>query len=76
MNDYVMKDFGFTHLDPVAQCAISGGSSDYGILGDVLEAVLDGLASKLGSAGLLLSMLARNVDSFIEGFLAGWNKNN
>ena len=76
MNEFVMKDFGFTSLDSVAQCAITGGGSDYGMLGDVLETILDGLASKLGSAGLLLSMLARNVDSFIDGFIAGWNKNN
>ncbi|NLA15128.1 MAG: hypothetical protein GX877_01140 [Bacteroidales bacterium] len=75
MNEYVMRDFGFTALDPIARCAILGGDSQYGILGELLEGLLDGLASKLGSAGMLISMLAKNVDSFIDGFRAGWNKN-
>jgi hypothetical protein len=50
MNEFVMKDFGFTALDPVARCAISGGDSEYGILGELLEDLLEGLASKLGAA--------------------------
>jgi hypothetical protein len=75
MNEFVMKDFGFTALDPVARCAISGGDSEYGILGELLEDLLEGLASKLGAAGILVSMLAKNIDSFIDGFRAGWNKN-
>ncbi|HPX79197.1 MAG TPA: hypothetical protein PK603_02680 [Bacteroidales bacterium] len=75
MNEFVMKDFGFTALDPVARCAISGGDSEYGILGELLEDLLEGLASKLGTAGILVSMLAKNIDSFIDGFRAGWNKN-
>jgi hypothetical protein len=60
MNEFVMKDFGFTALDPVARCAISGGDSEYGILGELLEDLLEGLASKLGAAGILVSMLAKN----------------
>jgi hypothetical protein len=75
MNEFVMKDFGFTALDPVARCAISGGDSEYGILGELLEDLLEGLASKLGAAGILVSMLTKNIDSFIDGFRAGWNKN-
>ena len=75
MNEFVMKDFGFTALDPVARCAISGGDSEYGILGELLEDLLEGLASKLGAAGILVSMKKKNIDSFIDGFRAGWNKN-
>lgn len=74
MNDYVMQNFGFVTLDVSLQCAIIGGDSEYGFLGDLLQDLLSGLASKMGKAGILVGMLAKNIDSFIDGFKAGWNK--
>ena len=65
MNEFVMKDFGFTALDPVARCAISGGDSEYGILGELLEDLLEGLASKLGAAGILVSMLQKTLTALL-----------
>jgi len=32
------------------------------------------LASKMGKAGFLVAMLAKNIDSFLDGFRDGWNK--
>jgi len=74
MKEIVLKDFGFIALDLPSQCSISGGESDSGVIGAVLEGLLNALAKKMGNAGIIATMLANNVDSFIEGFKAGWNK--
>jgi hypothetical protein len=74
MSDYVMRNFGFTPLDQTARCVVTGGESEYGVLGDILEDLLNGLAGKMGKAGILVTTLAKNIDSFIDGFNAGWNK--
>ncbi|MBP6867897.1 MAG: hypothetical protein KBC07_02770 [Bacteroidales bacterium] len=74
MSDYEMRNFGFVTLDASVQCVITGGDSEYGVLGDIIQDLLNGLASKMGKAGFLVAMLAKNIDSFIDGFRDGWNK--
>ncbi|MDD4920501.1 MAG: hypothetical protein PHX94_07350 [Bacteroidales bacterium] len=74
MSDYEMRNFGFVTLDASVQCVITGGDSEYGVLGDIIQDLLNGLASKMGKAGFLVAMLAKNIDSFIDGFKDGWNK--
>lgn len=69
-----MRNFGFVTLDASAQCVITGGDSEYGVLGDIIQDLLNGLASKMGKAGFLVAMLAKNIDSFLDGFRDGWNK--
>ncbi|HBG53325.1 MAG TPA: hypothetical protein DDW70_03810 [Rikenellaceae bacterium] len=69
-----MRNFGFVTLDASVQCVITGGDSEYGVLGDIIQDLLNGLASKMGKAGFLVAMLAKNIDSFIDGFKDGWNK--
>ncbi|HOG25311.1 MAG TPA: hypothetical protein PLM86_03885 [Bacteroidales bacterium] len=74
MSDYEMRNFGFVTLDASVQCVITGGDSEYGVLGDIIQDLLNGLASKMGKAGFLVAMLAKNIDSFLDGFRDGWNK--
>jgi hypothetical protein len=74
MSDYVMRNFGFGKLDESIQYVVTGGDSEYGVLGEVLEDLLKGLAGKMGKAGVLVTMVAEKVESFIAGFRAGWNK--
>ncbi len=74
MNNYVMQKNGFVALDSPAQCGIAGGTSGHGLLGDILGGLFYGLSQFGGAAGRIGSFLACNVDSFIDGFKAGWNK--
>lgn len=74
MNNYVMQKKGFVALDVSAQCGITGGKSSYGTLGDALGGIFYALSKKMGKYGIIASYLAYNVDSFIDGFKAGWNQ--
>ena len=74
MSDFEMRDFGFVSLEASVQCVITGGDSEYGMFGELLQDLLNGLASKMGKAGFLVALLAKNIDSFIDGFRDGWKK--
>ena len=37
MSDYEMRNFGFVTLDASVQCVITGGDSEYGVLGDIIQ---------------------------------------
>ena len=47
MSDYVMLNFGFTPLDQTARCVVTVGESDYGVLGDILEDLLNEKKGKM-----------------------------
>ena len=61
MSDYVMRNFGFTPLDQTARCVVTGGESDYGVLGDILEDLLNGLAGKMVKQGYWLLLLPKTL---------------
>ncbi len=62
MSDYVMLNFRFHSTDQTARCVVTGGESDYGVLGDILEDLLNGLAGKMGKAkGFWLPLLPKTL---------------